>query len=96
MLDCEKLRHQIVSTFTVMSHTLVEQKSHLTSIENILRGIRHDRQKRSLLGQLLTSVFVVNDEVYKGIDELEKNQQVVIKSSNHQTKRLINNQQYGG
>lgn len=47
------------------------------------------RQKRGVLGKLLTSIFGVNDEVYHDIDTLDKKQQELIKASNHQTKFML-------
>lgn len=44
------------------------------------------KTKRGLFGNLLTSIFGVNDEVYQDIHTLEKNQQELIRASSHQTK----------
>mgnify|MGYP005983840325 FL=1 len=55
------------------------------SLEKLVR----DRQKRELLGELLTSVFGVNDEVYHDIEALDKNQHELIRTSTHQTKIML-------
>lgn len=74
---------------TALAHHLNEQQHHLLWIKNGMDRIMHNRSKRGLLGKLLTSVFGVNDEVYQDINSLEKNQQELIRASNHQTKFML-------
>ena len=47
------------------------------------------RQKRGVLGKLLTSIFGVNDEVYQDIEALDKNQHELITASKQQTKFML-------
>lgn len=47
------------------------------------------RRKRGLLGNMLTAVFGVNEEVYQDIDSLDRNQQKLIQDSSHQTRLLM-------
>ncbi|KAL1487858.1 hypothetical protein ABEB36_015508 [Hypothenemus hampei] len=47
------------------------------------------RQRREILGTLLTSVFGVNDEIYTDIENLDRNQQELLKTSNHQTRFMM-------
>lgn len=54
-----------------------------------LTEVSQTRKKRGILGQLLTSIFGVNDEVYRDIDSLILNQKKIIASANHQTKFMI-------
>ncbi|XP_048479811.1 uncharacterized protein LOC119691784 [Plutella xylostella] len=70
-------------------HHIVQEESKFHKIIQYLTEIEHTRRKRGLLGRFLTSVFGVNDEVYKDIDTLQDNQKQLIEASNHQTKFMI-------
>ena len=70
-------------------HHLNEEKTKFKTTKGYLTEIRNNRKKRGVLGQLLTSVFGVNDEVYRDIDTLNNNQQKLIDAANHQTKIMI-------
>ncbi|KAK9877298.1 hypothetical protein WA026_017690 [Henosepilachna vigintioctopunctata] len=50
-----------------------------------INGISENRRKRGLLGEFLTEVFGVNNEVYQDIDALQK---ISKRSFKHQTTRL--------
>jgi hypothetical protein len=70
-----------------MKH-LTEKGQEVNKIKDSMKA-SSNRRKRGLLGKLLTSVFGVNDEVYRDIDSLQENQNDLIQSSNHQTKFMI-------
>lgn len=70
-------------------HHLNEEKTKFETTKEYLTEIKKNRKKRGFLGQLLTSVFGVNDEVYRDIDTLNNNQQKLIDAANHQTKIMI-------
>uniref|UniRef100_A0A2A4KAG8 DUF5641 domain-containing protein n=1 Tax=Heliothis virescens TaxID=7102 RepID=A0A2A4KAG8_HELVI len=72
-----------------LHHHLLEQESKFERTKEYLTEISNTRKRRGLLGQLLTSVFGVNDEVYRDINSLNLNQQKLIESANHQTKFMI-------
>lgn len=69
--------------------------SHLRELENEVMFVYNStirlasRERRGLLGQLMTSVFGVNDEVYEDIEKISQNQQELIKASSHQTKFML-------
>ncbi|XP_047996213.1 uncharacterized protein LOC125234071 [Leguminivora glycinivorella] len=70
-------------------HQLYEGQERLEEITNLILNIGQIRKKRGLFGQMLTSIFGVNDEVYKDIDTLQGNQNKLIEAANHQTKFMI-------
>lgn len=70
-------------------HHLREEKLKFQTTKEYLTEIKNTRRKRGILGQFLTSVFGVNDEVYKDTDTLNSNQQKLIDSANHQTKIML-------
>jgi len=72
----------------ILFHHLEEQCQHLNWIFKTLNEI-NNRQKRGLVGKLLTSVFGVNEEVYEDIDALTNNQETLMKASKQQTKFMI-------
>jgi hypothetical protein len=47
------------------------------------------RERRGILGTILTSVFGVNDEAYSNIEALDNNQKELIKGSQHQAKIML-------
>ncbi|KAK4887198.1 hypothetical protein RN001_003469 [Aquatica leii] len=63
----------------LMKHLKVQQKQILWNMNSL--HVNTVRIKRGLLGDFLTSVFSVNDEVYKNTEGLDKNQQELIKST---------------
>ncbi|KAI5639709.1 baculovirus F protein domain-containing protein [Phthorimaea operculella] len=68
---------------------LLEEKAKFERTKEYLTEINQTRRKRGLLGQFLTSIFGVNDEVYRDIDTLNQNQQNLINTANQQTKLMI-------
>ncbi|KAL3286418.1 hypothetical protein HHI36_000926 [Cryptolaemus montrouzieri] len=74
----EELAHHISETVVEISHNM----------ENIL-NIRALRNKRGLFGEFMTSVFGVNDQVYRDIDSLQDNQNHLINTANQEAKLLI-------
>lgn len=70
-------------------HHLQEQGSMFENTKAFLTEINRTRKKRGLLGNLLTSIFGVNDEAYRDIEALQKNQDQLIDAANHQTKFMI-------
>ncbi|KAH9633480.1 hypothetical protein HF086_016473 [Spodoptera exigua] len=70
-------------------HHLLEQKTKYERIKEYFTEFHETRRRRGLLGNFLTSVFGVNDEIYRDIDSLNSNQQKLIEASSHQTKIMI-------
>lgn len=70
-------------------HYLTEQETKFERTYEYLTEVNQTKKKREILGQLLTSVFGVNDEVYRDINSHDKNQGKLIESANHQTKFMI-------
>lgn len=67
---------------------LQEQESEMKWIQEGINGY-NVRSKRGLFGKVLTSVFGVNDDVYRELDDLQLNQKELIQASNHQAKFMI-------
>lgn len=74
---------------TSLVHHLSEQQKQLQWTIRSMNGVIKSRQKRGVLGNLLTALFGVNDEVYKDINTLDTQQQELIKASSHQTKFML-------
>lgn len=83
----QKLAQDIQCTSLV--HHLREQQNEIEWVTKGIDQVSKYHQKRGLLGDFLTSIFGVNDEVYKDIETLDKNQHDLIKASNHQTKIML-------
>ncbi|XP_044270613.1 uncharacterized protein LOC123015154 [Tribolium madens] len=77
-IDCSPLIQQ-----------LKEKEKELSWIKLGLEISLKKREKRGVLNTLLTSIFGVNDEVYKDISDLDKNQRELIQASHHQTKFML-------
>lgn len=56
---------------------------------NRLKDSNREDTKRGIFGTILTSVFSVNGEISRDIDELNQNQQDLIQASNHQAKFIM-------
>ncbi|KAL1488863.1 hypothetical protein ABEB36_014658 [Hypothenemus hampei] len=73
--------------------TATDQLNHKqTELQWLVKGLETSilkRQKRGVLGKILTAVFGVNDEVYQDINNLRENQKELIQASKHQTKFMI-------
>uniref|UniRef100_A0A6P7GSF1 Uncharacterized protein LOC114346165 n=1 Tax=Diabrotica virgifera virgifera TaxID=50390 RepID=A0A6P7GSF1_DIAVI len=72
-----------------LSSQLKEEQERAKMISRALDLEVKKGSKRGLLGTVLTSVFGVNDEVYRDIDSLDENQKDLIKNSKHQTKLML-------
>lgn len=70
-------------------HHITEKQQEILWNMASIRSISNHRTKRGVLGKLLTAVFGVNDEVYRDIDSLDKNQNQLIQASNHQAKLMV-------
>jgi len=68
---------------------LIDSRQEIFLHINDLLDFTHHRQKCGLLGELMTSVFGVNDVVYHDIDALQYNQDKLIDSTRHQSKLLV-------
>lgn len=68
---------------------LEEERTKFERTIQSLTNIEHTRKKRGLLGQFLTSIFGVNDQVYRDINTLQDNQRLLIEAANHQTKIMV-------
>jgi len=69
-------------------------EDHLAEIQtenNLLidKILSASRKRRGILGDFMTSVFGVNEEVYRDIDNLRDNQQQLIDTTNHQAKIMV-------
>lgn len=73
----------------LLTQHLEDQRTTLQWLQQGLTTTVSPRPKRGLFGQFLTSVFGVNDEVYRDIDDLSSNQKELIKAANHQTKVMV-------
>lgn len=62
---------------------------HITSNVDLILDQLTTRQKRGLFGQFLQSIFGVNDEVYKSLDNLEDAQAETLKKTTHQSTLLL-------
>jgi flagellar biosynthesis chaperone FliJ len=62
---------------------------HIVNNLNIVTEQARSRQKRGWLGEILTAVFGVNDEVYRSIDELGDAQDELREKATHQSNLLI-------
>ena len=56
---------------------LTEKGQEINKIKDSMQAL-NNRRKIGLLGKHLTSVFGVNDEVYRDIDSLQENQNELI------------------
>ncbi|KAL3284103.1 hypothetical protein HHI36_018273 [Cryptolaemus montrouzieri] len=72
-----------------LSHHLVELGKEIFLSIASLNDIAKSRRKRGLLGKFLTSVFGVNEEVYRDIDALNENQERLIETTNRQSKLMV-------
>lgn len=70
-------------------HHIGEQQQEIVWKMDSIQSISGHRPKRGLLGKFLTTVFGVNDEVYRDIDKLDKNQHQLIETSKHQSKLML-------
>lgn len=87
---CNKTRDLSEETHCeLLTQHLLEQQTKLKWLEQGLESDTIPRAKRGLLGQALTSIFGVNDEVYRDLDELSFNQKELIKAAQHQTKVMV-------
>lgn len=86
---CNKTTIPLIKTECAsLQHHLQIQTKKLQWIKHDLAKIqqkRKNRVKRGMFGKLLTAIFGVNDDVYRDIDKLDKNQQELIKASKNQT-----------
>uniref|UniRef100_A0A1A9X079 Uncharacterized protein n=1 Tax=Glossina brevipalpis TaxID=37001 RepID=A0A1A9X079_9MUSC len=67
----------------------VREVKHKTDTLRFLQS----RQRRGILGTVLTSIFGVNDEVYRDIDKLDSNQRELIKLNQKHGKILLDTMQ---
>uniref|UniRef100_A0A1A9W982 Envelope fusion protein n=1 Tax=Glossina brevipalpis TaxID=37001 RepID=A0A1A9W982_9MUSC len=67
----------------------VREVEHKTDTLRFLQS----RQRRGILGTVLTSIFGVNDEVYRDIDKLDSNQRKLIKLNQKHGKILLDTMQ---
>ena len=87
---CEQTKALTMNTqCTSLVQHLREKEQQLKWINKGIQGIITKRNKRGILGKILTSLFGVNDEVYRNIEELDHNQRELIRASNHQTKFML-------
>lgn len=87
---CQNAARIIDSAFcNQLYHHLLEEESKFERTKEYLTEAYQTRKKRGILGQLLTSVFGVNDEAYRDIESLNSNQRKLIEAANHQTKFMI-------
>jgi hypothetical protein len=63
--------------------------AHITSNINVVLDQTKSRQKRGWLGQVLTTVFGVNDVVYRSIDDLEESQSKINEKTAKQANLLL-------
>ncbi|KAL3267550.1 hypothetical protein HHI36_011670 [Cryptolaemus montrouzieri] len=72
-----------------LSHHLVELGKEISLGIASLNDIAKSRRKRGRLGEFLTSVFGVNDVVYRHIDALNENQEGLFETINRQSKLMV-------
>jgi hypothetical protein len=69
--------------------TLNERLQHLANKGDIIKGQAASRIRRGLFGNLLQSIFGVNEEVYQSLDDIQSTQNNIIKKTNHQSALLL-------
>jgi Family of unknown function (DUF5641) len=62
--------------------TLNERLQHLANKVDIIKGQAASRIRRGLFGNLLQSIFGVNEEVYQSLDDFQSTQNNIIKKTN--------------
>ncbi|KAL3280673.1 hypothetical protein HHI36_003910 [Cryptolaemus montrouzieri] len=72
-----------------LSHHLVELGKGISLSIASLNDIAKSRRKKGPLGEFLTSVLGVNDEVYRVIDALNENHERLIETTNRQSKLMV-------
>jgi Pao retrotransposon peptidase/Family of unknown function (DUF5641)/Integrase zinc binding domain len=70
-------------------HTMQKKLYQIQNNLQILKSPLIERKKRGLFGQILQSIFGVNEAVYTSIDELEHNQELLVKKTNHQAMLML-------
>jgi len=74
----------------LLVNDLERQGQELQHQMKIVTEGRLTRQRRGLLGDLMQSLFGVNDEVYRDISQLDHNQKRIIETSKHQAAIMVN------
>ncbi|XP_031342802.1 uncharacterized protein LOC116170471 [Photinus pyralis] len=74
---------------TELVQHIEDQENQLRWVQEGINYISQTRKKRGILGNILTAIFGVNDEVYKDIDALNKNQQELMRNSERQSKIML-------
>ncbi|KAL3273165.1 hypothetical protein HHI36_014619 [Cryptolaemus montrouzieri] len=81
--------HASVTHCLDLSHHLVELWEEISLSIASLNDFSNSRRKRGLLRKFLTSLFGVNDEVYRDIDAPNENQERLIETTNRQSKLIV-------
>ncbi|XP_031346826.1 uncharacterized protein LOC116173472 [Photinus pyralis] len=74
---------------TELVQLLEDHENEIQWLKEEIGSTMVERRKRGILGDILTAVFGVNDEVYKDIASLNKNQQEIIRNADRQTKIML-------